>query len=278
MRPAVPALVVLAGCRYGFATTSADGDLGDVAISGDAIGKSDAAPVIDGATSIDSPAGFGGYTLTDSTAPYVPLTGVVVPGFAASDDDQNYAMTLPFTFTFYGIAYTALTISMNGYVTFETAVAGVDTQVNDCGLDATSPGAMIAVFWDDLYANAAAPAGALTYLVDGTSPDRRLTIEWRDMDAFYPAGPNAFSQGVRVTHALVMHETGTIEMAYGPRTPPTVPNKDCGADRHRGCSATIGLEASGSQLFDNVQCGTSTGPGAGYVPVDEGRKLTFVPM
>ena len=90
-------------------------------------------------------------------------------------------------------------------------------------------------------------------------------------------GSNAFAQGVRVTQALVLHETGTIEMHYGPRTAPKTLNRDCGADRHRGCSATIGLEASGSTLFKNVQCGTSTGPGPGYTPIDEGRLFTYTP-
>jgi hypothetical protein len=265
-------LSVLAGCgRYGF-DPAAD-------TSGTTIMKPDGAPLAgDGGVAIDSPQGFGTYVLTDTTAPYVPLSGSVVPGFVVLADDENYAMALPFTFPFYGIDYTSLTISMNGYVTFDPPVTGADTQVNDCGLNATPPGATIAVFWDDLYANNTAPStGALSYLVAGAAPDRTLTIEWRDMDAYYPAGTNSFTQGVRVTHEVVLHETGTIEMRYGPRSPPTSPNKDCGSDRHRGCSATIGLEASGSQLFDNVQCGTSAGPGPGYTPIDEGHMFTFVP-
>jgi hypothetical protein len=267
---------ILAACgRYGFEpSTAADG-----AVGGKVIGNSDGATASgDGGVAIDSPAGFGGYTLTDSTAPYVLLSGTVVPGFVVLADDENYAMTLPFTFKFYGVDYTSVTISMNGYLTFDTPVVGAETQLNDCGLDATPPGATIAVFWDDLYANNTAPStGRLSYLSDGTAPDRRLTIEWRDMDAYYVAGANSFTQGVRVTHEVVLHETGTIEMRYGPRTAPAYPNKDCGADRHRGCSATIGLEASGSQLFDNVQCGTGSGPGPGYTPINEGRMFTFVP-
>jgi hypothetical protein len=267
----IASLCVLAGCgRFGFSPAA---DSGNATIM-----KPDGAPPSDGGITIDSPLGFGSYTVTDTTAPYVLLNGAVVPGFVVLADDENYEMALPFTFEFYGIAYTAVTISMNGYLTFDTPVTGAETQVNDCGLDATPPGATIAVFWDDLYANNTAPStGALSYLVDGTAPDRRLTVEWRDMDAYYPAGQNSFTQDVRVTHEVVLHETGTIEMRYGPRAAPLYPNKDCGADRHRGCSATIGLEAPGSQLFDNVQCGTSNGPGPGYTPIDEGRMFTFVP-
>jgi hypothetical protein len=267
----VASLCLLAACgRFGF-EPAADG-------GSSTIRKPDGPPAGDGGATIDAPLGSGSYMLTDTTAPYVPLNGAVVPGFIVLADDENYEMALPFTFKFYGIAYTSVTISMNGYLTFDAPVDGVETQVNDCGLNATPPGATIAVFWDDLYANDTAPStGALSYLVAGAAPDRTLTIEWRDMDAYYPAGGNSFTQGVRVTHEVVLHETGTIEMHYGPRTPPAYPNKDCGSDRHRGCSATIGLEASGSQLFDNVQCGTSSGPGPGYTPIDEGRMFTFVP-
>jgi hypothetical protein len=273
VRFAVPLLFLAACGRLGF-----DAVDGTDAGSGESIGKPDIGPLVDAGVTVDSPPGFGSYTFTDSTAPYVLLTGATVPGFAVQADDENYAMALPFTFTFYGIAYTSVTISMNGYVTFEDPIAGAETQRNDCGLDATQPGATIAVFWDDLYASAMAPsAGSLSYLFDGTAPDRRLTIEWRDLDAYYVAGSNAFTQGVRVTHSLVLHETGTIEMHYGPRSPPVSTNKDCGPDRHRGCSATIGLEAPGSQLFANVQCGTSAGPGPGYTPIDAGRAFTFVP-
>lgn len=267
------ALLGLAACgRLGFDERGDGGTTASAKVDAAAVGSADAG------IAIDAPLGAGSYTLTDGTAPYVNLSGTLVPGFAALADDENYTMTLPFTFVFYGISYTTVTISMNGYLTFDTPITGAETENNDCPLDATPPGATIAVFWDDLYANNTAPStGALSYLAAGTAPDRTWAVEWRDMDAYYPAGNNSFTQGIRVTHEVVLHETGTIEMRYGPRTAPLYPNKDCGADRHRGCSATVGLEASGSKIFNNVQCGTSAGPGPGYTSIDEGRMFTFVP-
>src|SRR5205085_897913 len=140
------------------------------------------------------------------------------------------------------------------------------------------PDAMIAVFWDDLLASAMYdPRGSITFLAEGTAPDRRFTIEWKDLDAFYKQGSNYFGQKLRVTHKLVLFETGTIELDYGPRTPPTY-DKDCGLDRHRGCSATIGIEASGGASAITQQCGTSTGPMAPFTPIDEGTRITFTPM
>ncbi len=279
MRRAV--LLFLAACgRFGFSGSGGDGgatnDGTDDAVV--TVGKADAPPMVDSGATIDDLPGMGGYTLTTGSAPYVPLAGTTVPGFALAADDDNYQFALPFTFPFYRVPYTTLTISVNGYVTFDPPVVGADTEYNDCPLDATPPGAMIAIFWDDLYASTVAPTAGLSYAVTGTAPDRMLAIEWLDMDAYYVVGSNAFTQGVRVTHTLVLHESGTIEMHYGPRSPPAYPNKDCGADRHRGCSATVGLEAPGSALFDNVQCGTAAGPGPGYMPIDEGLLLTFVPQ
>jgi hypothetical protein len=280
-------VIALAGCgRSGFApafdASGDDVDAGDDDATSDGEApKADAPPMPDGGVTPDSPAGMGMYTVASSTTPYTLLAGgTVVPGFAIPADDESYPLPLPFTFRFYGVSYSSVNISANGYVTFESPATGADTTTNDCPLDGTAPGATIAVFWDDLYASAMTmPFGSLTYAVTGTAPNRRLTIEWRDFDAFYIAGGgnNAFTQGVRVTQSLTLREDNVFELHYGPRTPPTSASKDCGADRHRGCSATVGLEASGSALFMPVQCGTALGPGPGYAPIDEGKQLVFTP-
>jgi hypothetical protein len=119
----------------------------------------------------------------------------------------------------------------------------------------------------------------MTYAFTGSAPDRQLTVEWANLDAYYAAGNggNSFLQGMRVTQQVTIHETGVIEMHYGPRTAPTTA-KDCGSDRHRGCSATIGLEAPASTMFKTVQCGTASGPGPGYAPIDADHAIVFTPI
>jgi hypothetical protein len=262
--------------RWGFSEV-VDAQGGD-AVPGDGPSTTkmaDAFSSIDAAPQIDSPPGVGTYTVAQGSAAYVLLAGSAVPGFAVGADDQNYVVPLPFTFTYYGVAYTSVTVSVNGYLTFGPQASGSDTYQNDCPLDTTPPDAMIAVFWDDLESDPiTAPAGYITY---ATTPSS-IAIEWKDMDGFYRAGSgnNVFAQGMRVTQQVVLHDTGEIEMLYGPRTAPTR-NHDCGLDRHRGCSATVGLEAPASTAFSNVQCGSDGGPGPGYVPIDEGRTITFTP-
>lgn len=282
MRGAV-LLVLVAGCgRLGFGEPVASNPPGDSATDAPGIVKVDAPPPLDADPTIDSPRGTGSYLIAESTAPYVsPANTEPVPGFPAGvADDENFTLVLPFAFTFYGITYTSATVSMNGYITFGTAVTGADSFANDCPLDGSSPDATIAVFWDDLLSNPNAPIGTLVTATAGVAPDRTFSVEWRDMDAWYQAGGgnNSFNQDLRTTQTLVLHETGVIELHYGPRTPPVDANKDCGAQRHLGCSATVGLEAPGSTVTQLVQCGTAAGPLAGFQPTVEGRLITFTPQ
>jgi hypothetical protein len=267
----VAMVVLLAGCgRFGFSGEE-----------GEAIAKPDGDVAIDADPTIDAALGMGDYALTDTTAPYTLLaspTPIVATGAGA--DDQLFPLALPFTFTFYGIAYTQVQVAANGYLTFGNAPAGPDNYTNECSFDATPPDATIAVFWDDLFASTEnAPFGSIGYVESGVSPDRRIEIEWRDMDAFYNAGTgnNLFTQILRTTEKIVLHESGVIELHYGPRTPPQR-DHDCGLTRHQGCSATVGLEAPGTTITKLVQCGTATGTKLNWTPLVEGRLITLKPL
>jgi hypothetical protein len=245
--------------------------------------KPDAAPMADAAVTPDSPPGMGDYMVTTATATYAsPPNAIVVPGFVLKADDESYPLVLPFPFVFYGVSYAAININVNGFISFDAPVTGADGSINDCPMDTTPPGAIAAAFWDDLYATDVAPTATLTSAVTGVTPNRQLVIEWKDFDAYYLAGGgnNSFLQGIRVTHSIVLREDNVIEFHYGPRTGPTGSNtnKDCGVDRHRGCSATVGLEAPGSTLFKSLQCGTGLGPGPGYAPIDNGKLIRLTPI
>jgi hypothetical protein len=239
--------------------------------------KSDGAPVVDSA--FDAAIGSGSYTVSETTAPYaMPADAQPIPGFSSAADEDNFELALPFPFVFYGVTYSTAFANVNGFVTFGPPPAAADSFPNDCPFDATAPDAMIAVFWDDLLAKDSVATAAMSTATIGTAPDRAFVIEWHDLDAFFRAGTgnNNFSQGIKVTQQVVLHESGAIDLHYGPRTPPTQ-DRDCGLQRHEGCSATVGLEASGGQLSTLVQCGTETGPIAPFSPLVEGRLIRFVP-
>jgi hypothetical protein len=275
MRRRAVAIALLASCgRYGFS--------GDDGVAGEAgIAKPDTGQLADADPTIDAALGVGDYTVIESSAPYILLaspTPIVAAGAGA--DDELFPLALGFTFTFYGIAYTQALVAANGYVTFGNPPAGADNYTNECPLDATPPDSVIAVFWDDLFASKAVmPYGSIGYVESGVAPDRTITIEWRDMDAFYNAGTggNNFTQLLDVTQAVVLHENGTIDLHYGPRTAPQR-DRDCGLERHLGCSATVGLEAPSTTMTKLVQCGTAGGTKISYTPLVEGRLITFTPQ
>jgi hypothetical protein len=269
----VVVLTLLVGCgRYGFSNGVPDA-------LDESSQKADASPAIDADPTIDTPIGMGSYAITETVSPYTaPTNAQPIPAFTIDSDEEAFPLPLPFTFTFYSVPYTNVSASVNGFLTFGAMPTSVESYLNDCPFDGSAPDAMIAVFWDDLLSPDAMPNGTMSTSVEGAAPDRRFTVEWRDLDAFYQAGGgnNFFSQGVRVTQKVVLHEDGRIDLHYGPRTQPTQ-NKDCGLARHLGCSATVGLEAAGNTLSTFVQCGTAVGPMAGYGPLDDGRLITFTP-
>jgi hypothetical protein len=235
----------------------------------------------DAANGPDSPPGSGSYTLVDTNAEYVGLGDMpAITGFQPDDDSENYQVTLPFPFVFYQVSYNMMTVNLNGYVTFTTPLTGLATGENDCPFTTAAPDAMIAVFWDDLWASTfVTPSSTIVTAVAGSAPDRTFTVEWRDMDAFYLQGGSWWSQDIATTQQLVLHESGAIDLHYGPRQVlANFKDRDCGLDRHRGCSATIGLEGAGGGPVHLVQCGTASGPMAGYTPIDEGRLLRFTPQ
>ncbi len=219
------------------------------------------------------------YVRTDTVAPYVsPATATAVPGFVVTEttgDEEQLSVALPFSFDFFGTSYDSVFINANGYLTFSPRPLDPDPYENDCPIDATLPDSIIALFWDDHKAPAATnPTGELLYAVEGTAPDRRFIVEYRNFDAYYKQGNNYWVQGLRMTQSVTLHENGDITFRYGPRTPPIYDREDCGADRHRGCSATVGLEAPTGERT-TVQCGTPLGQSSTYTPINEGRVIIF---
>ncbi|KXK55544.1 MAG: hypothetical protein UZ07_CHB004002014, partial [Chlorobi bacterium OLB7] len=76
-------------------------------------------------------------------------------------------------------------------------------------------------YWSDLRSSGVtSPTGGVYYRVDGVSPNRVMTFEWRVMGAYYPsANPGNFQAKIYET------PSGKIELFYGPnsinRTKPT---------------------------------------------------------
>ncbi len=127
----------------------------------------------------------GGYTVIDSREPggptyawedLVPSGGTVIPWF--NWDEEYIIVPLGFTFTFAGTAYSTCCITTNGYVQMGSFCSL--QKLNDSIPTASGPSAIIAPFWDDLYAIGPGVA-EVRYQTLGLVGNLRLVVTWSRM-------------------------------------------------------------------------------------------------
>jgi hypothetical protein len=126
------------------------------------------------------------YTATLDSGTFVGLGGsatVIWDGSVAILDDAHQDIPIGFIFTYYGVNYSSLRVSTNGYATFPPS-SGVDWS-NDTIPDGDSPNPVLAPWWDDL---AIGDFGATDFVLweqEGVLPGTRsLTVEWRSVSGF----------------------------------------------------------------------------------------------
>jgi hypothetical protein len=149
-----------------------------------------------------------GYTFSQTTTTYTPAyTGTLLCN--TSCDDQSYAVTLPFTFTYNGVAYTTLAASNNGYIQMGTSsVSGYTPICTGTYFN------IIAPFAYDLMGNVAA-GDSLRYLTTGTTPNRVFTIEWSKWGLYNSGSPyNELDFEIKL-----FETTNIIQFVYKPETP-----------------------------------------------------------
>ena len=168
----------------------------------------------------------------------LPLTG----------DDSSLAVTLPFSFPFYGQAYNTVWVGTNGFVNFN----GFDATYSNTSIPTSStPNAAIYAMWDDLIVDGS--VGTIRTELVGTAPNRRFVIEWRTVTFFAQSVP-------LIRFEIVLSEDGQILLQYA-----TV-----GSDgRAQGNSATIGIENSPGT--DALQYAFS------QTVLSDGQAIAFVP-
>lgn len=125
--------------------------------------------------------GYYGYASTDPHFDQAPvynwfeLSGIGTRMQVTSGTNGNYTKTvnLPFTFKYYGVDYTKLRISTDGWIALDsgtqTAPINYSLPHND------NVNCMIAPFWDDLY-KPTGETGKIFYYHD--APNHRFIIEW----------------------------------------------------------------------------------------------------
>lgn len=119
---------------------------------------------------------FQGYLL-DTNGQFGPLNGLGT-SVTLGDDVVSPAIAMPFTFTFYGIDYTDIYISSNGFLTFDAA-GGSGCCSGQNLPDAFTPNNVIAFAWEDL--NTSTNNGAVEYFTVGSAPNRIFVVEFTDV-------------------------------------------------------------------------------------------------
>jgi hypothetical protein len=158
-----------------------------------------------------------------------PLTG----------NDWMSTVTLPFTVTYYGQAYTQVTISADGWVRMDTAVVDTGGFRNVSIPDADEPNGMICVFWDDLYPYHATAGGEIGYYYD--SANGRFIIEYREVPQFNPTTNHVTAQLMIYNNETRPTVTGDNEFEIHFQRFDYYGNVDTDQD------ATIGIESPNGQ-------------------------------
>ena len=118
----------------------------------------------------------GGYVGCQRSLPIamLPCEDIRTTGTRSSVTDDSYTtVTLPFSFTFYGVPRTSVLLSASGAISFNTTNPYI---TNSC-LPATSPSStmpMLAVYWEHLHVT----GGGVYTQMFGTAPNRRYVIQW----------------------------------------------------------------------------------------------------
>lgn len=115
------------------------------------------------------------YTFTAIQGNYISLTGVAgvtdtsIP--ATADEGISSAITLPFTFTFAGTAYTSIKVSPNGWIYLGAATPAESNDNTQANAESRKP--ILFPLWDNLKCNVAP-----RYVTTGIAPHRRFKVEW----------------------------------------------------------------------------------------------------
>jgi cysteine-rich repeat protein len=171
------------------------------------------------------------YAFSDSFPPvaadapgvaFVDISTIGTP-LTLGDDAPSAPIPLPFPFEFFARSYSAVTVSPNGFLTFEVSDAGGCQCVGTRLPDARAPNALVAALWKDLDPS---HGGSVTWAVVGSPPDRRFLVQFTNV-------PDAQRPGVISTFQISLVETSDdIVVRYAGAT---------GGDR----GAAAGLEDTG---------------------------------
>ncbi|MEM9293773.1 MAG: hypothetical protein AAGD01_19000 [Acidobacteriota bacterium] len=191
------------------------------------------------------PDGFG-YTFEDSAEPTCPFNFIDITGTGTSvggGDDAGFPVVLSESFTFYGVDYTDLAFTSNGYLATDPTDTGPDLS-NDCPLPSTPStggGARIYPLHDDLI--------TADLLVEYFASCPRASDRCQVAEActiFYWDDVNHFgATDLWDMQAILYHASGDIVTQVGAGNPET------------GSGSTTGIQNDGASIGLTYACDTA---------------------
>ncbi|HCV42924.1 MAG TPA: hypothetical protein DGH68_05535 [Bacteroidetes bacterium] len=136
---------------------------------------------------------------------WVELNGVGTQVTVPSSGNYTTTVTLPFTFKYYGVNYTQVRLSSDGWIAFgsgtQTAYNAVCLPYND------NVGCMVAAFWDNLFMTTGETGKLLYY----SAPAQRFIVEW------YNVGHNNTHTGAdnKETFQIILYDPATYPTPTG---------------------------------------------------------------
>jgi hypothetical protein len=172
------------------------------------------------------------YTYVATTSTWAANATPTTIHSSAVDDALSSAINIGFTFVYNSVSYTQFKASTNGFLTFNTSNTSSQPTNN---LNTSTERVILAALWDD---NQTGASGNVNYKLTGTSPNRILTIEWRQL-RWNKAG---FSAGTIDCQIKLYETTNIIEFIYNRGSYQSFGNSS-------GIGASIGLGGATSGDF-----------------------------
>jgi hypothetical protein len=136
-------------------------------------------------------------------------------------DDGAWTYTLPFTFNFYGTDYSAIKVSSNGYICFNSAYACSATTQSLAGTN----GPIIALLARDLRTNALAENNIFI-----TANTDNVVIRWNAV---------VYGTSTVLNFEAVLYSNGAIKFNYGPQASAISGASVVGVSKGDGATYTV---------------------------------------
>lgn len=190
----------------------------------------------------------GNYTINRIPKNFIDISGYGIK-LQLGDEGGISGIPIGFNFEFYGNFNTTISITANGYLSFDTQITSENRMIPLTDI----PNNLIAPFWDDLNPEHNADS-AIYFTTLGTAPERVFIVQWQDI-------PLSSDPDSRLTfEVLLFEENNEIQFQYAAMTDGSSTSFSGSAS---GSSATIGIEnddgSKGNQLAFNKVGAVSTG-------------------